>query len=418
MLANAVRALMSGARQGSVQGDALQLGGTLVVKPDGSVTYSYRSREAGDHAPISEVLAALDSHYVSDRSKRSGTAPLLSRMASRVLDPTIVWSFDRTGYFIHELGFDPSALDVGLDGKHAVITGANSGLGLAAARALAALGARVTLLCRNEQRAEQAVSRIIRETRNTNVTFRRVDLSDLDSIRSVGQELRCDVVDILIHNAGLLPDERLETADGLELTFATHVIGPHVLTDMLVGAFERADQGRVVWVSSGGMYTRRLSLDDTQWLDRDYDGVVAYAETKRAQVVLSEIWSERLRSRGIQVNAMHPGWADTPGVARSLPGFQRVMRPFLRDADQGADTAVWLAASVAAGEHTGKFFFDRQERSTHLLPFTRETEDERDALLKLCDSFILPRTEMAYAEEESVAQELMSSPGVHALKAV
>lgn len=403
MLTNAARALMSGARQGPVQGDALQLGGTLVVRCDGSVPYAHLSSEAGDHAPIDEILAALDPSYASDRPTNSGPAALLSRAVSFFVDPTILWSFDRTGYRIHELGFDAADLDVRLDGKHAVVTGANSGLGLAAARALAGLGARVTLLCRNKERAEGAVARIVRETGNTQVAYRSMDLSDLDSVRDVGRELGHDTVDILIHNAGLLLDERLETADGLELAFATHVIGPHVLTDMLADALERAEQGRVVWVSSGGMYTRKLTLEDPQWVNRDYDGVVAYAETKRAQVVLSELWSERLRGRGVRVNAMHPGWADTPGVVRSLPGFQRLMRPFLRDADQGADTVVWLAASEAAGRHSGKFFFDRRERSTYLLPFTRETAQERSALLKLCDSFIRSRPGAQLSEREATA---------------
>lgn len=403
MLSNAARALMNGARQGPIQGDALQLGGTLVVRSDANVSYVHRSREAGDHAPISEILAALDPERRAERPSRSAAAALFSRVAGFFVDPTIVWSFNRTGYRIHELGFDPADLDVDLGGKHAVITGANSGLGFAAAHALAERGARVTLLCRNRSRAEGAVARINRETGNTDVTYRCVDLSDLDSVYAAGEELRHDVIDILIHNAGLLPDKRIETADGLELTFATHVVSPHVLTDVLLRALKRAKQARVIWVSSGGMYTRRLSLDDPQWVDRDYDGVVAYAETKRAQVVLSEIWSERLSGRGICVNAMHPGWADTPGVAQSLPVFRRVMRPFLRDAEQGADSAVWLAASDVAGSYSGKFFFDRVERSTHLLPFTRETERDRTALLKLCDGFIRPRSVTANPEPTAAA---------------
>jgi NAD(P)-dependent dehydrogenase (short-subunit alcohol dehydrogenase family) len=133
------------------------------------------------------------------------------------------------------------------------------------------------------------------------------------------------------------------------------------------------------------MYTRRLALDDPGFAGRPYDGVVAYAETKRAQVVLAELWAERLAGTSVVVNAMHPGWADTPAVRSSLPRFHRVMRHVLRTPAEGADTVVWLVASPRGREHTGRFFFDRKPRATHLLPFTRESEAERRALWELCE---------------------------------
>ena len=194
-------------------------------------------------------------------------------------------------------------------------------------------------------------------------------------------------VDVLIHNAGLLPAARVETADGLELTFATHVVGPFLLTQMLRDALAASADGRVIWVSSGGMYTQKLDLGDVGWRTRPYDGVKAYAETKRAQVVLAELFAEELGSAGIVVNAMHPGWADTPGVRMSLPGFHRIMRSFLRTPAEGADTIVWLAASARGREHTGRFFLDREPRRTHFLPFTRETAEERAALWSLCERY-------------------------------
>jgi NAD(P)-dependent dehydrogenase (short-subunit alcohol dehydrogenase family) len=133
------------------------------------------------------------------------------------------------------------------------------------------------------------------------------------------------------------------------------------------------------------MYTQRLELDDPQWEQRDYDGVRAYAETKRAQVVLSELWAEALAEDGTTVNSMHPGWADTPGVARSLPLFHRTTGLVLRSPAEGADTIVWLAASPAAGRATGRLFFDRQPRRAYLLPNTRETEADRRALWEMCE---------------------------------
>jgi len=190
---------------------------------------------------------------------------------------------------------------------------------------------------------------------------------------------------VLVHNAGVLPDERIETRDGLELTFATHVVGPHLLTRLLRPSLEKSPDARVIWVSSGGMYTRGLNLEDPNWTQRDYDGVRAYAETKRAQVILAELWAEELRAFPIAVNAMHPGWADTPAVESSLPRFHRITRNILRTPAEGADTVVWLAACPRARESTGRFFFDRKERRTHLLPFTRESDRDRAVLWELCE---------------------------------
>jgi NAD(P)-dependent dehydrogenase (short-subunit alcohol dehydrogenase family) len=133
------------------------------------------------------------------------------------------------------------------------------------------------------------------------------------------------------------------------------------------------------------MYTRRLNLEDPNWDRRDYDGVLAYAETKRAQVVLAELWAEELRGSSAVVNAMHPGWADTPSVKNSLPRFHRLTRHILRTPAEGADTVVWLAASARARRWTGRFFFDRKARRTHLLPFTRESSQDRRSLWKLCE---------------------------------
>jgi NAD(P)-dependent dehydrogenase (short-subunit alcohol dehydrogenase family) len=192
-------------------------------------------------------------------------------------------------------------------------------------------------------------------------------------------------VDVLVHNAGVLPDHRVETRDSLELTLATHVVGPFLLTRLLRPRLLESKDGRVIWVSSGGMYTRRLSLEDPNWKQRDYDGVRAYAETKRAQVVLAELWAEDLAGSPVVVNSMHPGWADTPAVQSSLPRFHRLTRNILRTPAEGADTVVWLAASPAEGALSGRFFFDREPRRTHLLPFTRESEADRRALWALCE---------------------------------
>jgi NAD(P)-dependent dehydrogenase (short-subunit alcohol dehydrogenase family) len=386
---NGLRAFRAGFRQTGIEGDPWQLGGSFVLRPDGACTFRQASREAGDHADLDAVLAALapGAEPVLESERPGAAQRALARGLALVLDPTIVLSFDRTGFQAHALGFDPDDLAVDLSGRRALVTGANSGIGFESALGLADLGAEVVLLCRNAARGEQAAEEIRARTGSRRVSAETLDVSDLAGVREVGARLASRPVDVLIHNAGVLPDTRVETKDGLELSFATHVAGPHLLTRLLRPALERSGDARVIWVSSGGMYARRLNLADPHWTRRRYDGVIAYAETKRAQVVLAELWAEALAGSSVRVFSMHPGWADTPSVASSLPRFRRVMEKLLRTPAEGADTVVWLAAAARAraGEWNGRFFFDRAPRRTHLLPGTRESAAERRRLWTLCE---------------------------------
>ncbi len=291
-------------------------------------------------------------------------------MLDALLDRTIAWRFDASGFVRHARRFRPGALDVDLSGRNYVVTGANSGLGYATTAALARRGARVWMACRSAARAEEAAERI-RADGGAPPHVALLDVSDLASVRAFAAEAPASI-DGLVHNAGLLNDRRVLTADGLEETFAVHVAGPQLLTRLL------ADRcARVVWVSSGGMYTQRLDVERLQRPPEPFDGVVAYARCKRAQVVLAAEWHARLAARGAVVSAMHPGWAATPGVASSLPRFDRLLQGRLRSAAQGADTIVWLAASPDASEAGRRFWFDRAEAPEHLLPWTRETPTER-----------------------------------------
>ncbi len=389
LLGAGLRATRAGYRQTSVEGDPWQLGGVFVIRPGGALAYRFASRDAGDHAPIEEILAALEpgAPEVAEEAPRSELLASVSRAVSLIADPLIVPSFDRGGFRLHALAFDPDDLEVDLTGRRCLVTGANSGIGYETALALADLGAEVLLLCRSPERGAEAAERIATATGNAKVRCETVDLSDLASIRDFATRLDDAPVDVLVHNAGVLPEERAETKDGLELCFATHVAGPHLLTRLLRGRLEASTDARVVWVSSGGMYTRRLQVEDPGWRDREdgYNGVLAYAETKRAQVVLAEMWARELEGTKVCVNAMHPGWADTPAVRSSLPRFHRVTSAILRSPAEGADTVVWLAAAGAASGLAGRFVFDREPRRTHLLPGTRESEEERDTLWQLCE---------------------------------
>jgi NAD(P)-dependent dehydrogenase (short-subunit alcohol dehydrogenase family) len=137
------------------------------------------------------------------------------------------------------------------------------------------------------------------------------------------------------------------------------------------------------------MYAQKLDVEDLQFERKPFNGVMAYAQAKRAQVILTELWAEKLAGSGITVNAMHPGWADTPGVQASIPRFHRLAKLGLRTPEQGADTIVWLAVAESVAGTSGGFWLDRRERDTHLLPGTQSSEHDRqrlwDECVRLCE---------------------------------
>lgn len=313
------------------------------------------------------------------------TATATPRWTDAILDRSVVFSYDRSGYARHARFFSSQDAERDLTGRVALVTGANSGIGKATSGALAERGAEVWMLCRSPQRCEAARDELVEQTGHANIHHALVDLSDLDDIRRFAAAFEPERIDILVHNAGVLPDERTVTDHGLELTVATNLVGPFLLTWLLRERLLASDDGRVIQVTSGGMYSRRLSVERLRSLDGRFDGVTAYAQTKRAMVVLGELLAERLAGTSMAVHTMHPGWADTPAVRSSLPRFHRVTRRILRTPEQGADTAVWLAAAPRDALPSGRLWFDRAEQPTHLLPWTREDEVEREALWRqLC----------------------------------
>ena len=206
-------------------------------------------------------------------------------------------------------------------------------------------------------------------------------------MRSRSRDTRVDVP--REQRGGGIVSERRRSPDGYEMTFATMVLGPFALTNGLAPLLQAdrsaGNRGRVINVVSGGMYTQALHLDDLAMEREPYRGSVAYARAKRAMVVLTEEWARRWRDRGVVVHAMHPGWADTPGIAAALPRFHSIVGPRLRTADEGADTIVWLAASDDAQRSTGRLWLDRRPRPTVRLPGTRVSRADADRLWETCD---------------------------------
>jgi NAD(P)-dependent dehydrogenase (short-subunit alcohol dehydrogenase family) len=291
------------------------------------------------------------------------------------LEVTIVGSFSWLGFEARRRLYAWPVLEPGsLAGRTALVTGPTSGLGRASAEHLAGLGARVILVGRSPDRLAETARQLERRHGGAE-RFPRVvaDMSSLASVRAAVEAVRSaeERVDILVDNAGAIQPARRVTPDGLEATFATMVVGPFVLIAGLLSTLEDSGDGRVISVVSGGMYGQALPLDDLQFERGTYNGTLAYARAKRASTVLAREWGRRLRGRPVRVNAMHPGWVDTPGLAESLPGFHRVMRRFLRTPEQGVDTLVWLATDPQAGQHGGGLFLDRQARPYDRVPATR-----------------------------------------------
>ena len=308
----------------------------------------------------------------------------------QALEFAVVPSFTRIGYAVRSrLDHWAPAGGYDLTGRVVVITGATSGLGLAAAHTVAAGGAAVEIVARNEAKAIGVCQRLRAAGAPGGIGLAVADTGDLDAIRRVAGELaqRHEGVDALVHAAGALDATHALSPQGIEHTVASQVVGPFLLTQLLVPLLRKGASARVVWVSSGGMYAEPLSVTRLEMDPGAYNGTRAYARAKRAQVTLAQMWADRLRADGIAVHAMHPGWADTPGVRRSLPAFHRITGPLLRSPAEGADTIVWLTAGDGPPvQTTGRFWLDRRPRPIHRLRSTRQSDTpaERQRLWDWC----------------------------------
>jgi NAD(P)-dependent dehydrogenase (short-subunit alcohol dehydrogenase family) len=315
----------------------------------------------------------------------------LPKIIDDALDTLVVPGFSRIGYLLRAGQFAPLDHNA-LRGKTVVITGPTSGLGKAAAHQLAAMGADLILVGRSAEKLELTNSELVRDSESQKFHTVIADMGDLDAVRRASQQILglTSSLHAVIHNAGALLKERSITSQGFETTIATHVLGPHQMTTDLLPLL-RSSAGRVITVSSGGMYAASLpnvSLDESpEMTPAYYDGTRQYAIAKRIQVTLNEMWA--VRESQVSFTAMHPGWADTPGVQESLPAFRLLTKPLLRSAEQGADTICWLASRSATTD-SGKFWCDRAVRTIHRLPRTKksDTPEVRDALWQWCDQRI------------------------------
>ena len=307
-----------------------------------------------------------------------------------VVELPVVTSFTRLGYDLRSRvdAWTPTgAYD--LRGRTALVTGATSGIGLAAATALARDGATVMLLARDPARTERVATALRAATGNDRVDPVVADMTDLGAVRAAAEQVTTthERLDVLVHNAAVLSPTRRAAPDGTEASVACQVVAPFLLTTLLLDRLRAAPVGRVLTVSSGGMYTAPLDVEHLEMDDAHYRGAQQYARAKRAQVALNRSWAERTDAADLVFHAMHPGWVDTPGLAEALPTFRRIVGPLLRTPEQGADTLVWLAADDGEPlRSSGRFWLDRRPRPVHRLARTRrsDTATERDRLWAWC----------------------------------
>ncbi|MEW6270876.1 MAG: SDR family oxidoreductase [Thermodesulfobacteriota bacterium] len=263
-----------------------------------------------------------------------------------------------------------------MQGKTAVVTGANSGIGKAAATDLARRGAHVVMTARDGARGEAARDEVRHASGNPDVELLLADFAALDDVRRLARELteREPRVDVLINNAGLMLDERHETRDGFETTFQVNHLAPFLLTCLLFPKLAASAPARIVTVASdahkrGGA----LDFDDLQ-SRRSYFGFAVYGRSKLANVLFTRELARRIAGSGVTANCMHPGVVatgfaadgDTSGVFALL---MRVARPFMLTPEQGCDTLVWLASSPEVEGVSGEYFHKRRRRrpSRHAL---------------------------------------------------
>ncbi|XAR62240.1 NADP-retinol dehydrogenase [Bertholletia excelsa] len=359
-----------GAKQTAILG-----GWSRFSAPKRTLNFSQRSNiqfPTPRHPSSAEVAGANRYTAHSDQYLNSTTALamfLLKTWRATAFGIYGYLNFTKAGYLEHSKKFNPEDMKTQIEGKNCVVTGANSGIGYATAECLASRGANVYIICRNKEKGEAARSKIQSMTGNQNVYLEVCDLSSVNEIKSFASRFSSkDVpVHVLVNNAGLLENNCVTTSEGHELNFAVNVLGTYTITELLLPLLEKASpDARVITVSSGGMYTVPLT-EDLQFSGNKFNGVEQYARNKRVQVALTEKWAEMYKDKGIGFYSMHPGWAETPGVAKSLPGFSERFSGKLRTSKEGADTIIWLALQPKEKLIPGAFYFDRAEAPKHLM---------------------------------------------------
>jgi NAD(P)-dependent dehydrogenase (short-subunit alcohol dehydrogenase family) len=259
-----------------------------------------------------------------------------------------------------------------------MVTGANTGIGKETALALARYGATVVMVVRNQDRGAAAREEIVAATGNERVELLLADLSSQASIRELAGEFRTryERLNVLVNNAGVFLTQRLESIDGLEMTFATNHLGYFMLTLLLWDPLIAAAPSRVVNVSSDAHRNAKLDFNDLQ-NRKNYQGFRAYSQSKLANVLFTYELDRRRQGADVTVNALHPGFVAS-NFGRNNPGLvgwamRRIVPFFARSVSAGAATSIYLAYSPEVVGASGKYFVDSAVTQSSPLSYNRET---------------------------------------------
>ena len=250
--------------------------------------------------------------------------------------------------------------------KICLITGATSGIGLVTARELAARGATVAVVGRNESKTRAAVEDIRQQTGNNEVDYLLADLSSQAAIRGMAEAFRrrYGELHVLINNAGVLLWRRQETVDGLEMTFAVNHLAPFLLTNLLLDTLRASAPARIITVASVAHNGATISFDDVQHTRGRYQSLRVYGQSKLANIMFTYELARRLEGSGVTANTLHPGIIAT-GIYRSSNRiFNRAamafMPVFAQSPEQGAQTSIYLATSPEVASVSGQYFVKRK----------------------------------------------------------
>ncbi|MDR0139055.1 SDR family oxidoreductase [Metabacillus idriensis] len=249
--------------------------------------------------------------------------------------------------------------------KKVIITGANSGMGLAAAIEMANKGAHVIMACRSLERGQAALDQAKRESKSNAIELMRCDLGSLLSIREFAKQYndKYHSLDVLINNAGVVTIKRELTEDGFESMMGVNHLGHFLLTRLLLPALKQSPQGRIVNVSSGAHKIGNIHFDDP-YLTKGFTVWKGYSQSKLANLLYTAELAKKLQGTGVTVNALHPGAVATSlGVNRQTgfgKGVYALLKPFFLTPEQGAQTAIYLAESPEVEHVTGQYFYKRK----------------------------------------------------------
>ena len=248
-----------------------------------------------------------------------------------------------------------------MKGKTAVVTGATSGVGYEAVKALAEGGCRIILVARNERKA-QAVKEELEKKYSTSVAYYMADFSDLASVRAAAEEILKEhqKIHLLVNSAGIHSTKKTYTRDGFEKVFCVNHLGSFLLTRMLLERMKASAPARIIQVNSEGHRFNGLDPEDLNWHRRIYTGLRGYGASKTAQLLTVWQMAEELKETGVTINAMHPGGVRT-GIG-SNNGFlyrwflRHVTWHFLKDPAISGEAVYYLASAPEMENVSGKFY--------------------------------------------------------------